>query len=133
MQLESAIELFEIGDEVLPNITTLPAPWHTPGSTVFRVAGGAAARPLYFLGDSIIDESFGFGHPYIQSAFDGNQSAAAGGRVALLDTIAADGGVAVPSHVTFPALGRVIPAGVYFEFVRVPVQTAGGVATVCPA
>lgn len=134
MQLEPKLEFFEFGDEVLPNITAVrSAPWHTPGSTIFRIPGGASGPAVFFLGDAVIDEIFGFGHPYLSVAFDTNRTAAAAGKVHLLDVIVANGGAAVPSHVPFPALGRVLQAGVYFEFVREPIATAPGVATVCPA
>eukprot|EP00892_Ulva_mutabilis_P001414 jgi/Ulvmu1/11273/UM073_0045.1 len=132
-QIESQVELFEFGDEVLPNITAARnASWHTPGSTIFRIAPAAGA-PVFFLGDSVIDEQLGFGHPYLKVAFDSVNAAASIGHVELLDAVAAEAGLAVPSHVAFPALGQVVPNGVYFDFLHVPPPIAPAVETTCPA
>ena len=133
MQIKPQVELFEFGDEVLPGVTAARnATWHTPGSTIFRISGGGGA-PIFFLGDAVVDEQMGFGHPYFKIAFDTDQEAASIGRVELLDAVAAEAGFAVPSHVAFPALGQVIPNGVYFDFLRVPPTTAAAVKTTCDA
>jgi len=132
LQIRPSIEFFDVGDEVLPGITAArDAPWHTPGSIIFRISGGSGV-PVFFLGTAVIDEQIGFGHPYIKISTDADQAASPIGRIELLDAIVAEKGLAVPSHVAFPGLGQVVPNGVYFDFFRIPPPTSVAVRTTCP-
>jgi len=106
VQIGSQLELFDVGDEILPDVTAaLSAPWHTPGSVVFRI-GDRGDKALYCLGDAAAHEVTSIENPYFSSAFETDRAAATANRTALLDTLADEAALVVTSHSTFPPAGR---------------------------
>ncbi|RVT95969.1 MBL fold metallo-hydrolase [Rhodovarius crocodyli] len=101
--------------EVLPGITALPAPGHTPGHTIYRVSDGA--DQLVFLADITNRPEIMTRRPEWQIVFDfdGNQAAATRRRV--LDMVATDRIRVTGYHFPFPANGYVARQGQGFVFV----------------
>eukprot|EP00892_Ulva_mutabilis_P001413 jgi/Ulvmu1/11272/UM073_0044.1 len=132
-QIESQIELFEFGDEVLPNITAARnASWHTPGSVIFSITA-ADNTTLYYAGDAITNEVFAIAMPYIPFIFDLDQSAGVTGRIDALDLFVETKSLLITTHTSFPPLGTVLNDGLYFELMKIPPQFAAGVGTTCSA
>lgn len=126
VQIGSQLELFDVGDEILPDVTAaLSAPWHTPGSVVFRI-GDRGHKALYCLGDAAAHEITSIENPYFSSAFETDRAAATANRTALLDTLADEAALVVTSHSTFPPPGRLRRHGLYFSLQKSPSQDVEG-------
>jgi glyoxylase-like metal-dependent hydrolase (beta-lactamase superfamily II) len=124
VQIEGQLNLFDTGDDVLPGITAVAlAPWHTPGMTIFRIAGGSnsgvAGAALYFTGDAFHHEVTAVENPHLQFAYDTDHAAGALGRQALLGKLAAERALVIGSHVTPPPLGVVTHDGIRFSLRKV--------------
>lgn len=105
--LEPQLETFD-GEVVLaPGLTARPAPGHTPGSTVFVVAGGDERALL--LGD-VVHSVVELGERDWEAVFDVDPVAASAVRNALADEVADSTDLVVGAH--FPGLrfGRVVTA-----------------------
>lgn len=106
---------FRPGAEVIPGITSLPAPGHTPGHTIFRIADGDAQA--MFLADVTNRPEIMMAHPDWQIVFDFDGDAAAATRRRVLDMVATDRIRVTGYHYPFPANGYVARAGNGFRFV----------------
>eukprot|EP00892_Ulva_mutabilis_P005946 jgi/Ulvmu1/3723/UM171_0007.1 len=109
--VESQLELFELGDEILPNITALGnGSWHTPGHAIFEITP-AAGPTLYYLGDTLLTEILGVENPYFRSLFDTDRPAGTWGRTYLLEFLVDTNAIAIFSHNIFPAPARILRTG----------------------
>ena len=106
---------FRTGAEVVPGITAIAAPGHTPGHTIFRVADGDAQ--MMFLADVTNRPEIMMAHPDWQIVFDFDGDRAAATRRRVLDMVAADRIRVTGYHFPFPANGYVARAGNGFRFV----------------
>jgi glyoxylase-like metal-dependent hydrolase (beta-lactamase superfamily II) len=101
--------------EVVPGVTTMPAPGHTPGHTAYRISSGKAQ--LLVWGDIVHAASLQFAHPEWSIAFDVDQAAAAVTRKKLFDMVSADRTPVVGMHLPFPGHGYVSKNGDAYGFV----------------
>lgn len=101
--------------EVAPGVVVTRTGGHTPGHGVVRVSSGG--QRLTFAGDAVVPA--GVEYPEWANAFDHEPEDAIGVRMGLLREAAHSGELFVASHLSFPALGRVAPAGKSFRYVPV--------------
>jgi glyoxylase-like metal-dependent hydrolase (beta-lactamase superfamily II) len=101
--------------EVIPGITAVAAPGHTPGHTIFRVADGDAQ--MMFLADVTNRPEIMMANPDWQIVFDFDGDAAAATRRRVLDMVATDRIRVTGYHYPFPANGYVAKQGNGFRFV----------------
>jgi glyoxylase-like metal-dependent hydrolase (beta-lactamase superfamily II) len=106
---------FAPGAEVIPGITSMAAPGHTPGHTIFRVADGDAQ--MMFLADLTNRPEIMMANPDWQIVFDFDGDAAAATRRRVLDMVATDRIRVTGYHYPFPANGYVARQGNGFRFV----------------
>lgn len=91
--------------EVMPGVSAVPTPGHTPGHTAWRLASGR--DQLLVWGDIIHHPGIQFAIPEASVIYDLDSGAAAATRRRLLDMVAADGIPVAGIHHDFPGYGRV--------------------------
>ncbi|WP_051418379.1 MBL fold metallo-hydrolase [Roseomonas gilardii] len=101
--------------EVLPGITTVPAPGHTPGHTAYQITSGGDS--LLVLGDVANNPALFVRHPEWQSVFDMDRAMAAETRHRILDRAASDRLRLAGYHFPFPAHGYVRRGATGFDYV----------------
>ncbi len=106
---------FGAAAEVIPGITAIAAPGHTPGHTIFRIADGDAQ--MIFMADVTNRPEIMMPNPSWQIVFDFDGDAAAATRRRVLDMVATDRIRVTGYHFPFPANGFVARAGNGFRFV----------------
>lgn len=106
----------EITDgEVLPGITAMPAPGHTPGHTGYLVASGDDA--LLIWGDIVHMPGVQFARPDAGMGFDIDGAQAIATRRRMFDMAATDRLRVAGMHLDFPAFGHVVRDGAGYAFV----------------
>ncbi|MBR0653111.1 MBL fold metallo-hydrolase [Roseomonas terrae] len=111
---QGSVTPFQPG-EVVPGITAIAAPGHTPGHTIFRVADGNAE--MMFLADVTNRPEIMMANPDWQIVFDFDGDAAAATRRRVLDMAATDRIRVTGYHYPFPGNGHVAKVGNGFRFV----------------
>jgi glyoxylase-like metal-dependent hydrolase (beta-lactamase superfamily II) len=106
---------FQPGREVASGITTIAAPGHTPGHTVFAIQSGNDA--MLVLSDTTQHPALFARHPEWQPIFDMDGDAAVVTRKALLDRAASDRMLVTGYHFPFPACGHIIKTATGYEHV----------------
>ncbi|CEJ13837.1 N-acyl homoserine lactonase [bacterium YEK0313] len=106
--------------EVVPGISAVAAPGHTPGHTGYRIASGS--QQLLVWGDIVHVAPFQFARPDWSIAFDTSQDTAAASRRRLFDMTATDRIMVAGMHLPFPGIGHVLREGEAYRFVPVPWQ-----------
>ena len=107
--LEDKVTKFEPNKEVAPGITSIAAPGHTPGHTVFAIASGN--QSMLALGDTTNNPALFVRNPDWQAAFDTDGAMAAETRKKLLDQATVDRMLVQGYHFPFPASGNIIKTG----------------------
>jgi len=102
------------GDEVLPGITALHLPGHTPGHTGWTIASGGAA--LLVWGDIVHLPGLQFAQPVAGMAFDIDGEQGRATRARTLDLVATDKLLLAGMHLDFPTFGHVRRAGAGYAF-----------------
>ncbi|QCI68980.1 MBL fold metallo-hydrolase [Phreatobacter stygius] len=103
--------------EVVPGITAVAAPGHTPGHTGYRIASGN--QQLLVWGDIVHAAAFQFAKPDWSIAFDSDQNTAAASRKRMFDMTATDRITVAGMHLPFPGIGNVVRDGDAYRFVPV--------------
>jgi glyoxylase-like metal-dependent hydrolase (beta-lactamase superfamily II) len=117
-----ALRLFEPETEIVPGITAIAAPGHTPGHCAFVIASGH--RSLMALCDTTNHPWLFARHPDWQPILDMDGALAVATRKRLLDRVAADKLPVTGYHFPFPGYGHIIKTGTGYEFVPAIWQTA---------
>ena len=112
------VKQFEPGKEILPGVTAIAAPGHTPGHTVFAVSSGNGK--LMIMSDTTNHPALFVRNPEWSAVFDMDGPQAATTRKKLLDMVSAERMQVAFYHAPFPATGHIAKAGNGFELV--PVQ-----------
>ena len=110
--LGDMVESFVDGNEVLPGVTAVLTPGHTPGHMSFTVGNAM------ILGDAVGNHHVGFEAPGLLSGSDQDQTMAAETRVALLDRIVADDMTVVGFHLPGGGIGRAERMDGAYRFVQ---------------
>ncbi len=117
------VKQFEAGKEILPGLTAVAAPGHTPGHTTFVLASGAAK--LMVMSDTTNHPALFVRNPDWSAVFDMDGAQAAATRRKLLDMVSADKMQVAFYHAPFPATGYIAKSGNGFEMV--PVQWSSAI------
>jgi len=108
------VKQFDAGKEIVPGITAIAAPGHTPGHNVFMVASGNAR--MMCLADTTNNPHLFARNPDWQAVFDMNGDEASATRKKLLDMAAAEKARIHLYHAPFPATGFIEKAGSGYRF-----------------
>jgi len=96
-------------DEVVPGISFVSAPGHTPGHTAFHVASGN--EQLMISNDTAYQPALCARHPGWHGAFDQDAALAETSRRKLLDRVIADKIMISGYHFPFPGAGTIAKDG----------------------
>src|SRR5260370_40333862 len=88
MPVRDRLGFFKDGQEILPGIQDMAAPGHTVGHHIFMVT--SSGKSFAFLGDLTHHAVLLLERPRMEFSYDTDPKQAAGTRVKLLDTIAAN-------------------------------------------
>ncbi len=113
--IEDAVEFFDDGDEVLPGISAVLSPGHTPGHMAFEVRQGSEAALI--VGDAIGNHHVAFAKPGWESGSDQDAPTAVGTRKMLLDRLSSEDLSLIGFHLPGGGMGRVEKAGDGYRFV----------------
>lgn len=115
--IENAVVLFDDGDEVLPGISALSAPGHTPGHMAFEIRQGSNAALV--VGDAIGNHHVAFARPEWESGSDQDAARAVATRRMLFDRLLSEQLPLIGFHLPNGGMGRVDQAGGGFRLVEV--------------
>jgi glyoxylase-like metal-dependent hydrolase (beta-lactamase superfamily II) len=103
------IELVAGEDEIVPGISALPTPGHTPGHLAIVVADGG--EELLYISDAAL-HPLHLEHPDWQPKYDMDKPTALASKRMLFDRAAANESLVLAYHFDpFPCLGRVLASG----------------------
>jgi glyoxylase-like metal-dependent hydrolase (beta-lactamase superfamily II) len=104
--VKEQIKCFKGETEIIPGISSIPAPGHTPGHTVVEVSSGD--QKLLYIGDTVI-YPLHLEHPDWLPIYDILPGQAAASKHAIFDRAATQQALVVGQHFPpFPSLGHVI-------------------------
>ncbi len=104
--------------EVLPGVSAVHLPGHTPGHTGWLVASGADS--LLIWGDIVHLPGVQFAHPEAGMLFDVDGAQAIATRRRMMDMAATDGLRVAGMHLDFPGFGHVVREGNAYAFIPEP-------------
>jgi glyoxylase-like metal-dependent hydrolase (beta-lactamase superfamily II) len=113
--IEKTVTPFDPGKEIVPGVTPLASPGHTPGHVVFAVASGD--RSMMVLSDTTNRPELFAKHPDWQPVFDMDGPLAVANRKRLLDRVAAERMLVQSYHFPFPACGHIAKDGAGYVYV----------------
>ncbi|MBF9035164.1 MBL fold metallo-hydrolase [Rhodobacterales bacterium HKCCE2091] len=102
------------GDEILPGLTVIDTPGHSPGHVSLLLAGDEG---LIVTGDAVVNDRVSFAHPDWRFAFDMDDETARKSRRRLLEMSAANGHALAGYHWGWPGLGHAERSGAAYRFV----------------
>jgi glyoxylase-like metal-dependent hydrolase (beta-lactamase superfamily II) len=107
------LRLIEMDEPILPGLTAVPIPGHTPGQIGLLIESGG--EKFVHLAD-LLHTPIQFAHPEWSPTFDADTSLSVPTRRAALGRAADEDMLALFYHLTFPGLGRVMRAGEAFAW-----------------
>ena len=110
---QKAMRTFEKDGEVLPGISSLALPGHTPGHTGYMISSGKDS--LLIWGDIIHSPTIQFAHPEATVAFDVDPDQASATRKVILDRVSADKTLVAGAHMNFPAFSHIEADGTRYR------------------
>jgi glyoxylase-like metal-dependent hydrolase (beta-lactamase superfamily II) len=119
--LAESVRPFETDTEIIPGITAIAAPGHTPGHCVFAIASGR--QSIMALCDTTNHPWLFARHPEWQPILDMDGALAVKTRKRLLDRVAADRMPITGYHFPFPGYGHIIKTATGYDFVPAMWQT----------
>ena len=109
--------------EIVPGITSMPLPGHTPGHTGFALHSNNES--LLIWGDIVHLSGLQFAYPDWGVVFDADPMLAKKTRRAMLDRASADRMAVAGMHIDFPGIGYIERDQKAFRYVSAPWQSAG--------
>lgn len=91
--------------EVLPGLSIVASPGHTPGHTSYLLRSGDDT--LLIWGDIVHSHAVQFAHPEVSIDFDSDQKQAIATRKSMLDKAASEKWMVAGAHLPFPGMGHV--------------------------
>ncbi|NBJ12293.1 MBL fold metallo-hydrolase [Microvirga arsenatis] len=116
--IASNVKRYEMDKEVVPGLTAVAAPGHTPGHTVYMLSSGNGK--LMIMSDTTNHPALFVRNPDWSAVFDMDADQARATRRRLLDMAASERAQVAFYHAPFPGTGHVAKDGNGFRFV--PVQ-----------
>lgn len=104
-QRASKLKTFSEQSEILPGITAIPTPGHTPGHAFFRVE--SEGESIDFWGDIMHVGLIQFAQPAVTIDFDVNQDDARAQRLRQFELAASEGRLSAVAHLPFPGVGHI--------------------------
>lgn len=119
MMQAQGLRLIDMAEAILPGLTAVPLPGHTPGQIGLLLE--SAGERLLHLADAL-HTPMQFAHPEWSPTFDADTSVSVPTRRAALQRAASENLLTLFYHLTFPGLGRVkdTPAGFRWQPLTVP-------------
>nr|WP_245006869.1 MBL fold metallo-hydrolase [Rhizobium laguerreae] len=108
------IELYEAGAEIVPGLTTIAAPGHTPGMATFLVHSGN--DQLLLTADLAYHPVVNIDHPW-RPGPDRDKDTALASRRRIFDMAATDKLLVLGFHYPFPGLGRMLKTDMGYAWV----------------
>jgi glyoxylase-like metal-dependent hydrolase (beta-lactamase superfamily II) len=102
---------------LVPGVSALPEPGHTPGHTTYVVESGG--QKLVLIGDLIHVASIQFDNPQVTIGFDSDEKAAYASRKKVFDDAAKNGYLVGGAHLQFPGLGHIASQGKGYRWIPV--------------
>lgn len=115
------IKTFTYGHELLPGITPLAAPGHTPGHTFYALE--SKGQKLVFLGDIMHAPGVQFADPNVTIVYDVDPKQAAIQRKKAFADAAKGGYWIAGDHVPFPGIGHVHSANQGYSWLPINYST----------
>lgn len=112
------VKQYEADKEIVPGLTSIAAPGHTPGHTAFMLSSGSGR--LLILSDTANHPALFVRNPDWSAIFDMDADQARATRRKMLDMAASERAQVAFYHAPFPATGHIAKDGNGFRFV--PVQ-----------
>ncbi|MBD2000326.1 MBL fold metallo-hydrolase [Leptolyngbya sp. FACHB-541] len=112
--IANKVSQFQPNQEIVPGITAIAAPGHTPGQSALQIK--SEASQLMVTADVFFNEAFDLEHPEWQTGFDFNPQQAAETRRRLLDQVIQDRTMVIAYHMPFPAVGHIRLRGDRYEW-----------------
>jgi len=106
---------FTSRSEILPGITAIPTPGHTPGHSFYLIE--SQGQQLEMWGDLLHVASVQFPKPSITIVYDVDPSAAAAQRARQFASAAAQRRLVAGAHLPFPGIGHVRPEASGYSWV----------------
>jgi len=103
--------------ELVPGVSALPEPGHTPGHTAYVVE--SRGQKLMLIGDLIHVGAVQFDSPQVTIGFDSDEKAAYAARRKVFDDAARAGYLVGAAHLQFPGLGHITAQGKGYRWVPV--------------
>ncbi|WP_445503170.1 MBL fold metallo-hydrolase [Microvirga sp. G4-2] len=117
------VKRYEMDKEVVPGLTSIAAPGHTPGHTAYMLSSGSAK--LMIMSDVTNHPALFVRNPDWSAVFDMDAEQARATRRRMLDMAATERAQVAFYHAPFPATGHIAKEGNGFRFV--PVQWSSAV------
>ncbi|MBP2236787.1 glyoxylase-like metal-dependent hydrolase (beta-lactamase superfamily II) [Sinorhizobium kostiense] len=112
--IAKGIELYEAGAEIVPGLTTIAAPGHTPGMATFLVHSGN--DQLLLTADLAYHPVVNIDHPW-RPGPDRDKDTALASRRRIFDMAATDRLLVLGFHYPFPGLGRMLKTDMGYAWV----------------
>src|SRR5258708_3375099 len=115
--IESKVTKYDWGKEVVPGITSIEAPGHTPGHTAFVVASGNSK--ILIQSDVTNIPEFFLRNPDWHVMYDVDPAQAQATRHKFYDMASAEKAMVVGFHFTFPSIGHVEKDGGKYRLIPI--------------
>jgi glyoxylase-like metal-dependent hydrolase (beta-lactamase superfamily II) len=102
---------------LVPGVSALPEPGHTPGHTAYVVESGG--QKLVLIGDLIHVSAVQFDNPQVTIGFDSDEKSAYAARKKVFDDAAKNGYLVGGAHLQFPGLGHITAQGKGYRWIPV--------------
>jgi glyoxylase-like metal-dependent hydrolase (beta-lactamase superfamily II) len=112
--IESVLQTFEDGDEILPGVAAHLTPGHTPGHVSFEVASGGQSAMI--IGDAIANDHISLARPDWPTGSDQDLETGAVTRARLVERLASEDMIAVGFHLSEGGIGRIVRVADGFRF-----------------
>ena len=109
---------FAEGETIVPALTSVPLPGHTPGHTGYRFTSNG--QQLLMWGDVVHSVPVQMARPGVAFALDLDPVAAVSERKRLFAELAANQQLVAGAHLPFPGVGRVRSAGITYRWAPAP-------------
>ena len=121
--IAQTVKRYEMDKEIVPGLTSIAAPGHTPGHTAYMLSSGSGK--LLIMSDLTNHPALFVRNPDWSAVFDMDADQARATRRRMLDMAAAERAQVAFYHAPFPATGHIAKDGNGFRFV--PVQWSSAV------
>ena len=111
------VKAFSGRTQLLPGVTAVPTPGHTPGHSFYLIE--SQGQQLELMGDIVHVASVQFPQPRITIVYDVDSAAAASQRKSQFATLASERRLVAAAHLPFPGIGHIGIEGSGYTWVPV--------------